>query len=44
MTLFLMYLGYRVAKFMTKECIEPHTDEDTWSESTAKDYEPNARA
>ena len=29
---------------MTKEYIEPYGDEDTWSESTAKDYEVKARA
>jgi len=44
MTLFLKSLGFKIAKVVTKEHIEPHGDEDTWSESTAKDYEANARA
>ena len=29
---------------ITKEYVECHGDEDTWSEATAKDYEANARA
>ena len=44
MNLFLKSLGVRVAKFITKEFVEPHGDEDTWSEATAKDYEDNVRA
>ena len=43
MTIFLKSLGYRVAKAVTKEFVEPHSDEDTWSEATAKDYEANAK-
>ena len=39
MNLFLKFLGVRVAKSITKEFIEPHSDENTWSEVTAKDYE-----
>ena len=35
---FLKSLGVR-AKAITKEFIEPHGDEDTWSEATAKEYE-----
>jgi len=38
MTLFLMSLGYRVTKVVTREFVEPHGDEDTWSKVTAKDY------
>ena len=41
--LFLKSLGVRVAKTITKEFVEPHGDEDTWSEATAKDYEANAK-
>ena len=44
MNLFLESLGVRVAKSITKKFIEPHSDEYTWSEATAKDYEANARA
>jgi len=36
-------LEVRVAKSITKEFIEPLTDEKTWSEETSKDYEANAR-
>ena len=43
MNLFLKFLGVKVAKAITKEFIEPHGDEDTWSEVTAKDYEANAK-
>ena len=38
MNLFLKSLGFRVAKDITKEFIEPHGNEDTWSEATAKEY------
>ena len=44
MNLFLKSIGVRVVKTITKEFIEPHSDEDTWSEATAKDYEVNAKA
>ena len=44
MNLFLKSLGVRVAKVITKEFVEPHGDEDTWSEATTKDYEANAKA
>jgi len=44
MNLVLKFLGVRVAKAITKEFIEPHSDEDTWSETTAKDYEVNINA
>jgi len=44
MNLFLKSLRVRVAKSITKEFIEPHSDENTWSEATAKDYEANAKA
>jgi len=43
MNIFLKSLGLRVAKAITKEFIEPHGDEDTWSEATAKDYEANTK-
>jgi len=43
MPLFLKSLGFRVAKAITKKFIEPHDDEDIWSEVTAKDYEVNAK-
>ena len=38
------HLGVRVAKVITKEFVEPHSDEDTWSEVTAKEYEANGKA
>jgi len=44
MNLFLKSLGIRVAKTITKEFIEPHGDDDTWSEVTTKDYEADAKA
>ena len=44
MNLFLKSVGVRVAKAITKEFIEPHGDEDTWSEAITKDYEVNAKA
>ena len=43
MNLFLKSLGVRVAKAITKEFIEPHGDEEIWSEATARDYEANAK-
>jgi len=43
MNLFLKSLGVRVAKAITKEFIESHGDEYTWSEATAKDYGPMLR-
>ena len=44
MNLFLKSLGVRVAKAITKEFVEPHSDKDTWFEATAKDYEANTKA
>ena len=44
MNLFLKCQAVRVAKAITKEFVEPHGDEDTWSETTAKDYDTNAKA
>ena len=44
MNLFLKSLGVRVARAITKEFIEPLTDESSLSENTSKDYEANARA
>ena len=38
--LFLKSLGVKVAKAITKEFIEPHGDDDTWSDATAKDMRP----
>jgi len=43
MTLFLKSLRVRVAKAITKEIVESHGDEDTWSETIAKDYEANVK-
>jgi len=40
---FLKSLGYKVAKAITKEFVDPHGDEDTWFEATVKD-EANAKA
>ena len=42
--LFLISPGVRVAKVITKEFVEPHSDEDTWSEATAKDFKANTKA
>ena len=42
MNLFLKSLRVIVAKAITKNFVEPHGDEDTWSETTVKDYEANA--
>ena len=44
MNLILKSLGVRVSKAITKKFVEPHGDEDTWSEATATDYEANAKA
>ena len=44
MNLFLKSLGVRVARAITKEFVEPLTDERSWSEDITKDYEANARA
>jgi len=44
MNLFLKSLEVRVTKSITKDFIEPLTNENTWSEATAKDYEANAKA
>ena len=44
MNLFLKSLGVRVVRAITKEFVEPLTDERSWSEDTTKDYEANARA
>ena len=38
MNLLLKSVGVKVAKAITKEFVEPHGDEDTWSEATSKDY------
>ena len=44
MTIFLKSLAVRVVKAITKEFVESHGDEDTWSEAIAKNYEANAKA
>ena len=44
MNIFLKSLEVRVSKTITKEFVEPHGDEDIWSEAIAKDYEANAKA
>ena len=44
MNLFLKSLWVRVAKAIIKKFVEPHGDEDTWSEATAKHYEANVKA
>ena len=44
MNLFLKSLGVRIVKAITKEFVEFHGNEDTWSEATVKDYEANAKA
>jgi len=44
MTLFLKSLGFMVANIVTKEFVVPHTDTNTWSKATTKDYEANAKA
>ena len=44
MNIFLKSLGVRVSRIITKEFVEPLTDERSWSEETTKDYEANARA
>ena len=36
MTLFLKSLKFRITKAITKKFIEPHGDEDSWSEATAR--------
>jgi len=37
-------MGVRVSMAITKEFVEPHGDENTWFEASAKDYEANAKA
>ena len=43
MTCFLKPLRYRVTKTVTREFVESHGDEDTWSKATVKDYEANVK-
>ena len=43
-TLFLESLGFRVAKVITIEFVEPYDDVESWSEASTKDYEANAKA
>ena len=44
MTIFLQSLGSWVAKAVTKPFSAPNSDEDTWSEIVAKEFNANARA
>jgi len=44
MSLFLKSQGSRVAKAITKKFAEPDSDEDTWFDSTVKEYEANTKA
>ena len=43
MTLFLKSLRFRVKKAITRKFVEPHGNEDSWSEATAKDCQANAK-
>ena len=44
MTLFLKSLECRVTKAVTKKFVEPHKDKESWSETSAKDYEADVKA
>jgi len=44
MTIFLRYLGSRVAKAVTKPFNVPIGDEDTWSDIFTKKFDANAKA
>jgi len=44
MTLFFKSLGNKVAKAVTREFVESHSDEDLWFEITVKEFEVNAKA
>jgi len=44
MTIFLQFLGSRVAKVVTKLFTVPDSDEATWSEIVTKEFDANAKA
>ena len=44
MILFLKSLSNKVAKSVIKKFVEPQGDEDTWSDTTAKKNEANAKS
>jgi len=44
MTVFLQFLGSRVAKVVTKPFSAPLGDEDTWSDIVTKEFDANTRA
>ena len=44
MTVFLQFLGSRVAKAVTKLFSAPIGDEDTWSDIATKEFDTNAKA
>jgi len=44
MTIFLNFLGSKVAKTKAKSFVCPNNDEDSWSEVTAKEYDANSKA
>ena len=43
-TVFLQFLGSRVAKTLTKSFVFPESYEDIWSDITIKKFDANARA
>ena len=43
LTLFLKSLGFKAAKVITKEFVEPHDHEKSWSKATSKDYSANTK-
>ena len=44
MTVFLQFLGSRVAKVVTKSFIVPSGNEDTWFDIATKEFDANAKA
>ena len=44
MTVFLQFLGSRIAKAVTKPFSVPNDDEDTWSNIATKEFDANAKA
>jgi len=44
MTMFLQFLGSRVAKTVTKPFSVTVGDEDTWSDIATKEFDANAKA
>ena len=43
MSIFPKSQGSTIAKAITKDFVQPDGDEDTWSETTVKNYEANAK-